>query len=69
MFSIGDLALNKATGKFGKVIGYGHRMLDNVYQTTVKVLVTDAVGYMDRIEEDLHSAWNKIEDSVETKVS
>lgn len=65
MFSVGDFALNQKTGQFGKVIGYGHQMLNDVYQTTLKVMIVDAKGVVDRIEEDLYSAWKKLEDSVE----
>jgi hypothetical protein len=63
IFSVGDLAKNSKTGQFGKVIGYGHRILNDVYQTTLKVLVVDSTNYVNRIEEDLISAWEKLEES------
>ncbi len=62
IFSVGDSARNAKTGHFGKVVGYGHQMLNDVYQTTLKVLVVDAKGYVSRIEEDLISAWEKLEE-------
>jgi hypothetical protein len=71
MFSIGDFALNQKTGKFGKVIGYGHQMLNDVYETTLKVLVIDAMGYVERIEEDTYSAWKKLDEAnlLQTQIS
>ncbi|KAM3098744.1 hypothetical protein ACKFKF_16870 [Phormidesmis sp. 146-12] len=57
--------MNRKTGRFGKVVGYSHQMLNDVYQTTLKVMVVDAKGVVDRIEEDLYSAWRKLDDSVE----
>ncbi len=63
MLTIGDSARSLKSGKFGKVIGYGHQIMNDVYQTTLKVLIIDAKGYIDRIEEDLPSAWQKIDNS------
>jgi len=59
MLRIGDLAVHQQTGEFGKVIGYGHEMLNNVYQTTLKVLITNLqdTGTTRLIKEDLCSAW------------
>lgn len=65
MLSIGDFAFNSKTGRFGKVIGYGHPMIDDGYETTLKVLIVGAKGYidrvLDRVEEDLISEWKKSE--------
>lgn len=65
MFSIGDYVLNQKTGHIGKVIGYGHQILNDVYTTTLKVLVADAKNSINRgfVEEDLYSAWAKWFDS------
>jgi hypothetical protein len=41
ILSGGELARNPKTGQLGKVIGYGHQILNDVYQTTLKVLVID----------------------------
>lgn len=59
MLTPGDYALNQRTGSFGKVIGYGHQILNNVYLTTIKVLVTakSEVSKKAFVEEDLVSAW------------
>ncbi|MBW4680179.1 MAG: hypothetical protein KME19_08700 [Microcoleus vaginatus WJT46-NPBG5] len=59
MFEIGDCVVNLKTDNFGKVIGYGHKMSDNVYTTTLKVLVgqSETSGKRGFIEEDLYSAW------------
>lgn len=59
MFDLGDCVVNLKTDNFGKVIGYGHKMSDNVYTTTLKVLVaqSETSGKRGFIEEDLYSAW------------
>jgi hypothetical protein len=54
MISIGDWVQNQRTGRLGKVIGYGHQMLNNVYETTLKVQLD---GSHSEIAEDLFSAW------------
>jgi hypothetical protein len=66
MFLVGNFAFNQRTEQFGKVIGYGHQTLNNnVYQMTLKAMIVDAKGIVDQIEEDLYSAWKKLEDSIE----
>ncbi len=59
MFNVGDYVFHSKTGRFGKVIGFGHEMLDRVYETTLQVLVVDSrSGYRTSlVEEDLHSEW------------
>ncbi|MBD2039684.1 hypothetical protein [Microcoleus sp. FACHB-672] len=59
MFDLGDCVVNLKTDNFGKVMGYGHKMSDNVYTTTLKVLVAESEtsGKRGFIEEDLYSAW------------
>ena len=37
MFKIGDIVLHKTTGRIGKIVGYGHRLGDRIYFTTLKV--------------------------------
>ena len=61
MFSIDEYVLNQKTGHIGKVVGYGHQILNNVYITTLKVLVSEAGDPLKHIivEEDLYSAWVK----------
>ncbi|MBD2090010.1 hypothetical protein H6F67_09110 [Microcoleus sp. FACHB-1515] len=53
MISIGDFVQNQKTGRLGRVIGYGHQILNNVYETTLKVQLEDN----HEIAEDLFSAW------------
>lgn len=62
MFSIGEDVLNQNTGHVGKVIGYGHQILNDVYTTTLKVLVVKAENSVKQgtVEEDLYSAWVKL---------
>ncbi|PPS39643.1 hypothetical protein [Chroococcidiopsis sp. TS-821] len=60
MFSIGDYVLNQNTGHIGKVVGYGHEIFDNVYTTTLKVLLTcDRNSEHKGIVEDLISNWKQ----------
>lgn len=61
MFSIGEYVFHQKTGHIGKVIGYGHEILNDVYTTTLKVLV-DCAEATERervVEEDSYSAWVK----------
>jgi hypothetical protein len=59
MFNVGDYVVNQTTGYLGKVIGYGHQILESGYETTLKVLVAEAEGSRKRgfVVEDLYSAW------------
>lgn len=59
MFNIGDYVFNQKTGYFGKVIGYGHQIVKDSYETTLKVLVIENKTYNKRgfVEEDLYSRW------------
>lgn len=61
MFNVGEYVQNHKTGHIGKVIGYGHQMLEEGYTTTLKVLVDHALAYGKRgvIEEDLYTSWGK----------
>jgi hypothetical protein len=59
MLNIGEYVLNQKTGHFGKVIGYGHKIVNNAYMTTLKVLVNQVATSEKRgfIEEDLFTAY------------
>ncbi len=59
MFNIGEYVQNQKIKQIGKVIGYGHEILNEGYTTTLKVLVDYALtsGKRGIVEEDLHSAW------------
>ena len=61
MFGIGEYVLHQKTGHIGKVMGYGHEILNGVYTTTLKVLVdyAETSGKRGVVEEDLYSAWVK----------
>lgn len=61
MFNIDEYVLNQKTGHIGKVVGYGHQILNDVYTTTLKVLVSKAGDPLKHmiVEEDLYSAWIK----------
>ncbi len=55
MFQLDDCARHQTSGCIGKVIGFGHQMLDSVYFPTLKVRITE--GNDMSIVEDLSSAW------------
>lgn len=59
MFNVGDYVFNQKTGNLGKVIGYGHQMVNNAYISIVKLLVDCATDSRRRefIEEDLFTVW------------
>ncbi|WP_228054718.1 hypothetical protein [Gloeocapsopsis crepidinum] len=58
MFSIGDYVFHQNTGHIGKVIGYGYEIFDNVYTTTLKVLLTsDSNSEHKGVVEDVISNW------------
>jgi len=65
MFSIEEYVLHQKTRHIGKVIGYGHEILNDVYTPTLKVLVeqAEATGKRGIVEEDLYSAWVKLSGS------
>ncbi|MBE9053166.1 hypothetical protein IQ243_22625 [Nostocales cyanobacterium LEGE 11386] len=60
MFNIDEYVLNPQTGQVGKVIGYGHEIINNVYTITLKVLITETDNYSKRllVLEDRISAWS-----------
>jgi len=59
MFSIDEPVINQKTGQLGKVIGYGHQIINNVYTVTLKVLVAEpANANKVLVVEDTISAWN-----------
>jgi hypothetical protein len=61
MFNVGDYVLNQKTGHIGQVIGSGQQVINNVFTTTLKVLVAQAENSGQRgfVVEDLHSAWTR----------
>ena len=61
MFNIGEQVLNLKTGHIGKVIGYGHEVLDSGFTPTLKVLMARVKnsGRRGAVEEDLYSNWDQ----------
>jgi hypothetical protein len=59
MFTIDEPVINQKTGQLGKVIGYGHQIINNVYTVTLMVLVAQpANGNKVLVVEDPIHAWN-----------
>lgn len=56
MFQLNDYAQHQASGRIGKVIGFGHQMLDSVYLSTLKVRITEGSTGGSFLE-DVSSAW------------
>ncbi|BAB72775.1 hypothetical protein ACN23B_04075 [Anabaena sp. FACHB-709] len=59
MFSTGDYVLNQQTGHWGKVVGYGNYLINNIDTVTLKVLVAETANSQKRVfvVEDKVSAW------------
>jgi hypothetical protein len=60
MFTIDEFVKNQETGQLGKVIGYGHEILNNVYTVTLKVLVSETTNSRNKVfvVEDKISVWS-----------
>ncbi len=60
-FSSGERGLNRLSGKVGKVIGYGHEIVNGGYTPTVKVLIARVKnsGRTAAVEEDLYLNWTQ----------
>ncbi|TVP62273.1 MAG: hypothetical protein EA343_11720 [Nodularia sp. (in: Bacteria)] len=60
MFKFGDYVLNQQTGHLGKVIGYGHQLINDIQTVTLKVLVAETTNSQkyEFVVEDEISAWN-----------
>lgn len=60
---IGDRVLHQQTGHAGKIIGYGHQILDGVYLPTLVVRVLRGRERLNQktVIEDLSSAWMQVE--------
>jgi hypothetical protein len=62
MLNVEDYAVHRKTGWVGKVIGYGHLMLNDTYLPTLKVHLLKGSGSAPgSIIEDLSSAWMEID--------
>ncbi len=61
MFTLGDYVVSQKTGCIGKVISYGHQILNGIYTPRLKVLVSEALNSKKSgfVEEDLHSTWTQ----------
>jgi hypothetical protein len=59
MLTVDDYAVHCRTGLAGKVVGYGHQVINDAYLLTLKVLVTEAteVGSRHCVREDLLAKW------------
>jgi len=60
MFSLEDHVVNQNTQQLGRVIGYRHKIVNDNYEPTLKVLVNQGEGSAQRgfVVEDLSSAWS-----------
>lgn len=64
MLQIGDFVSHQKGEYVGKVVGYGHQILDGVYLPTLIVRLVEATALTQRgFIEDLSSAWMRTENS------
>jgi hypothetical protein len=62
MLIVNDYAFHLRTRIVGKVIGYGHKLVNNSYLPTLRVLVSEStrLGKKYLVMEDLVSKWMPI---------
>ncbi len=60
MFTVGDYVINKETGHFGKVIGYGQILINHLPSVTLQVFVRETRNCQryELIIEDEISSWS-----------
>ena len=62
LIAVDDFVQHQQTGHIGKVVGYGHQMIDGVYLPTLIVKLSETTGtYQTGFVEDLSSAWMWLE--------
>jgi len=61
MFSLEDYVINQNTHQLGKVIGYGHKIVNDNYEPTLKVLIKQGEDsdQKELVVEDLSSVWSQ----------
>lgn len=63
MFQVGNRVIHHASGQSGNVIGYGHQIVDGVYQPTLIVRVEkDRELGQTGVVEDLSANWTSDEE-------
>ena len=66
LLNIGDYAHHRSTGSVGKVIAYGHQVVDGVYLPTLKVevqVVNESGRKKRTFIEDVFQEWMRVEPS------
>lgn len=64
LLNIGDYACHRSTGNVGKVVAYGHQVIDSVYLPTLKVevQVVNETGVKKRtFIEDVFQEWMRVD--------
>ena len=65
MFQVGDCVFHQKNGRSGKVVGYGHQILDSAYLPTLIVRLIGDTGLnqkgQKRFVEDLSLAWMRLD--------
>ena len=56
MIDIHSYVRHKRTYKIGKVLGYGYKIVDEVYLTTLKVELLEE-GVLEGFTEDVYTEW------------
>ena len=64
MFQVGDFVQHQQTGCSGKVFGFGHEIVNSVYQPTLIVrVVRPADRNQKSFVEDLSSVWMRFQEA------
>ncbi|MBE9168060.1 hypothetical protein IQ238_11190 [Pleurocapsales cyanobacterium LEGE 06147] len=67
MYIIGDYVQHEKTGNIGEVVGYGHRIVEDVYLTTIKVRLLKGKDKKS-IVEDVLSEWAPLEEELTSQL-
>lgn len=61
MFNLDDCVSHKMSGYIGKVVAYGHRMVNGAYHPTIRVKITHSLTTgQPMFVEDLASLWERV---------
>lgn len=65
MFNQDDAVSHKMSGCVGKVVAYGHQIVDGTYQPTLRVRITDSLTTSQTMfVEDVVSLWERVEQNL-----
>ncbi len=68
MFNLDEHVSHKLSGYAGKVVAYGHQIVDGTYQPTICVKVSHIMASQHIFVEDLVSLWERVEQTIKRNV-